>query len=109
MPTICKRSVSLYCRNAYKVVYALVSNGANPELKPKPNAFKCAEMTALECAVKLGYDESEHAIEEGIKKFHKEVRLFPSLRNVVVHEYRKEVYSVQLHNGHQPHLHSRHL
>ena len=77
VPTISKRSVSLYCRNAYKVVYALVSNGANPELKPKPNAFKCAEMTALECAVKLGYDESEHAIEEGIKKFHKEVRLLP--------------------------------
>ena len=61
-------------RNAYKVVYTLVSNGADPEPVVANTSIYCGGYNALQCATVHQFDESEHAIEEGLKTFHKEVR-----------------------------------
>ena len=58
-------------RNAYKVVYTLVSNGADPEPVVANTSIYCGGYNALQCATVHQFDESEHAIEEGLKTFHK--------------------------------------
>ena len=54
-------------------MYTLVSNGAKTDVVPKNTSFVCPGMKALDCALKYDYQECEHAIEEGEKKFHKDV------------------------------------